>query len=174
VNCDHRYCISLRDALFRFELFHDALFHFPPLHRELFSASLTPVQRIPTLSIHTRDALTCINTGEPEHRQSVFQRTKFRIQEPAMNPLPVLFASLVGACLASSSLAAPAPPPSVPDGQRVFAQRCSSCHTVPRLMTILKKHPADGREAYLRQVLERHYPPPPEERAALIAWLAKQ
>lgn len=60
------------------------------------------------------------------------------------------------------------------DGQRVFARRCASCHTVPKLSAEIRKDPAATREAELLRFLERHYPPPKEDRAALVAWLLKQ
>jgi mono/diheme cytochrome c family protein len=61
-----------------------------------------------------------------------------------------------------------------PDGQSVFSQRCSKCHTVQKLAPIIKKEPVAGREAYLSKFLERHYPPPAADRAMLIDYLLKQ
>jgi mono/diheme cytochrome c family protein len=60
------------------------------------------------------------------------------------------------------------------DGQKVFARRCASCHTVQKLTAEIRKDPAATREAELLRYLERHYPPPREDRAALVAWLLKQ
>lgn len=60
------------------------------------------------------------------------------------------------------------------DGQKVFERRCASCHTVPKLAAEIRKDPAATREAKLLRYLERHYPPPKEDRAALVGWLLKQ
>lgn len=77
--------------------------------------------------------------------------------------------------LATAAAAAPLTLAAEPvDGQRVFARRCASCHTVQKLTAEIRKDAAATREAELMRYLERHYPPPREDRAALVAWLLKQ
>jgi hypothetical protein len=80
--------------------------------------------------------------------------------------LPLLLAAgLNSACSAAE-------PPQA-DGQKIFQLRCSRCHAAPRLATDIRKTPAAEREAMLSKWLERHYPPPQAERAALVAYLVK-
>jgi len=59
------------------------------------------------------------------------------------------------------------------DGAGTFAQRCARCHSIEKIRTGLAKRAVGEREAFLQRFLEKHYPPPAETRAALIAWMMK-
>jgi len=59
------------------------------------------------------------------------------------------------------------------DGAGTFAQRCARCHSIEKVRTGLAKRPVSDQEAYLQSFLQKHYPPPAETRAALIAWMMK-
>lgn len=60
-----------------------------------------------------------------------------------------------------------------PDGAGTFAQRCAKCHSIEKVRTGMAKRPVSEQEAFLQSFLQKHYPPPAETRAALIAWMMK-
>jgi mono/diheme cytochrome c family protein len=58
-----------------------------------------------------------------------------------------------------------------PSGRAVFEARCKRCHSLEETVDYIKKQPKDKREPYLTRLLGRHFPPPPEERPALVQYL---
>lgn len=75
--------------------------------------------------------------------------------------------------LLASGLSAACSAATPPDGQSAFTQRCSKCHSVQKLAPAIQKQPVSERQAWLQRFLERHYPPPQDERAAIIEYLLK-
>jgi cytochrome c5 len=61
-----------------------------------------------------------------------------------------------------------------PSGPAVFKARCKRCHSLEETVELIKKQPADKREPWLTRLLARHFPPPPEERPALVKYLLEE
>lgn len=59
------------------------------------------------------------------------------------------------------------------DGAGTYAQRCAKCHSIEKVRSLMAKRPVSEQEAFLQSFLQKHYPPPAETRAALIAWMLK-
>jgi hypothetical protein len=60
------------------------------------------------------------------------------------------------------------------DGATVFKARCERCHSLEETVDLIKKQPADKREAWLAQLLARHFPPPAHERPPLVKYLLEE
>lgn len=59
----------------------------------------------------------------------------------------------------------------VSSGPVMFETRCSRCHSLVDVVAFVEERAADEREGYLTKLLDRHYPPPPEQRPVLVQYL---
>ena len=62
----------------------------------------------------------------------------------------------------------------LPDGQKLFRERCAHCHSVRRLTPALRNRLPADREDFLERFLVSHHVPDPVERKALVTYLNKQ
>ena len=58
-----------------------------------------------------------------------------------------------------------------PSRAAVFEARCQRCHSLEEAVALVEKVTAGEREAWLSQLLTRHFPPPEAERAPLVDYL---
>lgn len=55
------------------------------------------------------------------------------------------------------------------DGAALFEKRCADCHGPRDIAHWTRQNPdTEQRKAWMNRFLERHYPPPEDERAAII------
>ncbi len=66
--------------------------------------------------------------------------------------------------LAAAALFAATAAPAGP----VFYTRCGACHTIDDVAARLSSRPAGERADFLAAFLNRHFPPPPEDRALVL------
>jgi cytochrome c5 len=77
----------------------------------------------------------------------------------------LLLAALTSVAQAAGSVEA--------SGRASFEARCGACHSERDIVYWVAQRPdADDRAAWLDGVLQRHYPPPEDERAMIIDHIA--
>jgi mono/diheme cytochrome c family protein len=62
----------------------------------------------------------------------------------------------------------------LPDGRKVFRERCALCHSVRSLMPPLRNRLPSDREDFLGRFLENHHTSNPTERKAVATYLNNQ
>jgi len=83
-------------------------------------------------------------------------------------PLPILATMIMGAVLVS------VPPAAADEGEAAFKTRCGDCHGPREFPRWAKARPdIDKRRAFLDGFLKRHYPPPDNDRALIIAYVER-
>ena len=61
----------------------------------------------------------------------------------------------------------------MPDGQKLFKERCARCHRVQKVAHALRNRLPADREDFLERFLAGHHAPDPVERKALVAYVSE-
>lgn len=88
------------------------------------------------------------------------------------DPAPRGFAARVLVAATVLSAAAFVPAYAAETGQELFAAQCADCHGDRDIAFWARQYPdEDDRRAWLDRFLQRHYPPPEEQRALIIDYI---
>jgi mono/diheme cytochrome c family protein len=60
------------------------------------------------------------------------------------------------------------------DGQALFKQKCTACHTADKVLSGVRKIEPPQRDARLQKFLAAHNAPDPGQRAAIVSYLLSE
>lgn len=121
-----------------------------------------------------RHRITVLPQNRATHPEQL-PASKLAISRGSGQEMALTINRLALALLLASAAALSCPPaeaaPRTIDAQKVFDSRCARCHALERVARSIARQPAESREAWLVQYLQKHYPPDEPTRQALAAWL---